>query len=321
MKTSKLITAVLTLVALCISCSKTGYEELKGQWIEEAFDQTLYENGKKIHYLSFYEYDFKEDCVIKTFIVKIDGEYVFEATCKGSWEYIKGPFKSGSSKIGMIEIFYDLDTFTVEYDKLNEPSLIENIRESLISNNETVERVKKEDSSRHYGYSIMELNKNYIEFESNNSEFLIWTRAEAYEKYGVGGGDIEFVRPAQDEEVTSESQSMLSPKTEFLNEEGAYYYECTFTDDEPKREFYLSIDSETGTGIYQAPSGNLYHLKIESENDNGTEFHCSATDINGNSSKIQFNIDLNNLYNIQGTMLGTDGETLMPFMGYLIENE
>ena len=321
MKTSKLITAVLTLVALCVSCSKTGYDELKGQWIEEAFDKTIYENGKKINYLSYYEYDFNEDCVIKTFIVKIDGECVLEASCEGSWEYFKGPFKSGSSKIGMIEIIYDLDTFTVEYDKLNEPALIENIRESMISNNETVERVKKEDSSRHYGYSIMEFNPNHIVFESNNSEFLIWTRPEAYEKYGVGGGDFEIVSVDSEEEDASDSQSILSPKKEFLDEAGTEYYECTFTDDNHTGEFYLAVIPEIGTGVYQAPSGNIYYITIEGENDAKTEFLCSATDADGNASKIQFNIDLNDFDHIQGNMLGPDGETVMPFEGNLVEEE
>ena len=320
MKTSTLLTALMALVSLCISCTKTGYDELKGQWIEEDFDKTVYENGKKKHYLSYYEYDFKEDCVNKSFIIKIDGELVLEVICEGNWDYIKGPFKSGSRNKGMIEIIYDLDTFTVEYDQLNDPSLIEKIRESLIANNESVERVKKEDSDSYYGYSIIEINQNYIEFESNNSEFLFWTRADAYEKYGVGGGDLCIVRE-DDEEGTSEPQSLLPPKKEFLDEAGTEYYDCVFTDDNHDAGFYLSLNPEIGTGIYQAPSGNIYYLKIENENDNRTEFHCSATTIDGNSSKIQFNIDLNNFNNIQGTMLGTDGETLMSFVGNLIENE
>lgn len=321
MKTSTLLTAVLAFIAICMSCSKAGYDDLKGQWIEQTLDTTTYENGKKMHYVYYYEYDFKEDRVIESFITKINDECVLEVSCEGNWDYIKGPFSSGSTKEGIIEIVYDMDTFTIEYDKLNDPSLITGVRELMIEHNEKVASVKKEDEDKYYGYGIMEKHPNYIVLESNNSEFAIWTRAEAYDKYGVGGGELEIIDPVNENDDISEPQSMGLPKNEFLNEAGTEYYECYFTDDGPERKFFLSLIPETGTGLYQAPSGNIYFLSIENENDNRTEFLCSATDADGNPSKIQFHIDLNDFYNIQGTMLGTDGETVMQFAGNLIENE
>lgn len=321
MKTSIFIIAFLTIASICVSCSKTGYGELKGEWIEQVFDTTIYENGKKEHCLVYYEFDFNEDYVIKSIVEKIDGENVFEASCEGSWDYIKGPFRNGTPKEGVIEIVYDLNTFTIEYDILNDPSAIKSVRDIMIENNEIIATVKKENPNSHYGYNIIAIYPNCIEFIRNDSDLIYWTRAEAYEKYGVGGGDIDFSPFEDDEDDISDSQAMLTPKKEFLNEAGTEYYECVITDNNYDGEFFLSLNPEIGTGIYQAPSGNIYYLKIEDENDNRTEFICSAKDSDGNSTKIQFHIDLKDIFNIKGTLLGTDGETVISFVGNLIENE
>lgn len=94
-------------------------------------------------------------------------------------------------------------------------------------------------------------------------------------------------------------------------------YSCRFNEEGGAR-MTIALEPETGSGYYRAPSGNIYELTIEEENNTRTSFICSSEKLDGTPSKIVFQINLSEqLTNIEGKMLGTDGETVFTFTGYL----
>lgn len=123
-----------------------------------------------------------------------------------------------------------------------------------------------------------------------------------------GGGndkDEEYMNIADDS-----AENIMAPKPEIL-EYSDECYNCIFDDGQ---HFYISLQPETGRGVYQAPSGEIYFLSIEEENSTRTEFLCAATDYYDNPTDIAFYI-IANQNSVYGSMLGLDGETTYEFSG------
>lgn len=127
-----------------------------------------------------------------------------------------------------------------------------------------------------------------------------------------------FSSSATEEEYVdiTEEESQSNPKNwdAFAALAGEDTYECVFYDS--GQTFYLSIIPETGRGAYLAPSGNLYELTVELENDDRTMFELRANKVSGEPTKIVFYIQLDEyMTEVIGHMLGTDGETVYEFSG------
>lgn len=134
---------------------------------------------------------------------------------------------------------------------------------------------------------------------------------------GVNDEYNEYIEELKEENQLHREQT--APSQDFLEMARGEYYSCHFYGEDGT--FYLALSPEVGEGVYQSPSGNIYYLTVEQENDYRTEFICSAANEEGWPTNIVFHIDFNDYPNVSGTMLGTDGETLMSFVGNLIENE
>lgn len=118
-----------------------------------------------------------------------------------------------------------------------------------------------------------------------------------------------------DSNEIGQEDNAMSENWEAFNEMAADdIYECVFEDN--NKTFYITLTGETGGGAYLAPSGNLYELSIDDENDTRTMFICSATDADGQPSKIKFYIEFSEYGDsVEGWMIGTDGETQFSFVG------
>ena len=139
---------------------------------------------------------------------------------------------------------------------------------------------------------------------------------EQYDEY-IQGLEEENWNYSEDEAIPTEVVVSGGPSTEFLEDAGHEYFICSFDDN--NNPFYLSIIPELGNGVYQAPSGNLYYLTIEEENDTSTQFICTATDSDGNSTKLTFYANMEYYPDINGTMVGPDGNSVFDFTGSVRE--
>ncbi|MDE5647861.1 MAG: hypothetical protein K2I57_08595, partial [Muribaculaceae bacterium] len=97
-----------------------------------------------------------------------------------------------------------------------------------------------------------------------------------------------------------------------------YVYYCEYSNG---KTFMLAIIPETGSGAYLAPSGNVYELLIEDENDDRTQFICSAEDIDGTPNGLVFRVEFSEDETVSGIMVNTKYDITFEFYGkHAVEN-
>lgn len=135
---------------------------------------------------------------------------------------------------------------------------------------------------------------------------------------GVDKGYDDYIEELADENsYNQDALGNTGPSKAFLELIPPEYYSCRFDGGD---QFYLSLTPECGEGVYQAPSGNLYTLIVEEENDDRTEFLCSVYDDREELTKMVFYLHFIEDYErVEGNLLGTDGETMFSLNGILIE--
>ncbi|MDE6300462.1 MAG: DUF805 domain-containing protein [Muribaculaceae bacterium] len=124
--------------------------------------------------------------------------------------------------------------------------------------------------------------------------------------------------------VYDEFDYEANKKKLFAMSESAPYI-CHFSDG---REFYLSLDRENGDGRYLSPLGNMYLLRIktdESLSEDSSGIVCEVRTLDGGSTDAAFVFELTYGYmgerhyvrsTVEGQMLGMDGESVFEFSGW-----
>ena len=136
-----------------------------------------------------------------------------------------------------------------------------------------------------------------------------------------GGVDRKYDEYPQELEYENSNEDTIlegeGPSESFLKLPGDDFYNCRFL--ESGDQFYLTLIPETGEGFYQSPSGNLYSLLVEEENDNRTEFICNVYNDEGWPTEMIFHIRTSGEDKVEGTMVDTDGKTTFQYDGILNE--
>lgn len=222
MKSSINLAAALLLTALLASCaftSKKGLKELEGEWIYEVNNANI-RDGKNTYYLyEIQEYDFSKERVVVTYTKEIDGDLAYKVSVDGDWQYVEGPF-IGSKAEGVIEILYDMDSFTVERLNKEYRNQVDELKEELERDNRKLERLRsqnddgKKSSNSFFGYFVKRFgtNKVVLQSEEGDVEWLrpsVYDKDTPYENTGAGSSRSRRSNSYLDDEETAEAVEVV----------------------------------------------------------------------------------------------------------------
>lgn len=171
-----LLLVSLFVIILFPSCSKDGYQELKGTWINEI----LYDDDDDEILVIYSKYEFEKDKLIFSRIYELDGEIIKKATCEGTWEYVDGDYIKNNDIIGMIEIKYDLSTIKGYATIGNENEFLEDFRHSCMLDNDNLEYAKNKGDI--FGFRVVSFNENEIEIQGKDKSIFYFIREDEYRK-------------------------------------------------------------------------------------------------------------------------------------------
>lgn len=171
-----LLLVSLFVIILFPSCSKDGYQKLKGTWINEM----VYDDDDDEIFVVYSKYEFEKDKLIFSRIYELDGEIIRKATCEGTWEYVDGDFIEDNDVIGIIETKYDLSTIKGYATTGNDNEILEDFRQSCMLHNDNLEYSKKKGEI--FGFNVVSFNENEIEMRGKDKSIFYFIREDEYRK-------------------------------------------------------------------------------------------------------------------------------------------